>query len=107
MTSRRERAEQMLVESPHDTFLRYLLAMEWSKEGELEKSLELFRGLMADQPPYIPAFLMAAQRLQAAGRIDEARTVLREGIERAREAGDAHAAAEMGDLIAFLGSAGE
>ncbi len=107
MISRRERTEQMLAETPGDPFLRYVLAMEWSKEGELEKALELFRGLMADSPPYVPAFLMAAQRLHAADRIAEARAVLRDGIEAARRAGDSHADAEMGDLLAMLGSAGE
>lgn len=107
MSTRREKTEQMLLETPGDPFLRYLLAMEWFKEGELQKSFELFDGLMAEQPPYIPAFLMAAQRLFGDGQVERARTVLRQGIESARAAGDAHAAAEMGDLLAQLGSAGE
>jgi len=42
-----------------------------------------------------------------AGRIDDARRALREGIEVARAAGEAHAAAEMAELLTSLGAAGE
>ena len=62
MATRREKIEQMLVDDPTDTFLRYSLAMELDKEGEHESSLEKFRELSADEPPYIPAFFMAAQQ---------------------------------------------
>ncbi len=33
MPTRRERIEAMLVDDPHDTLLRYGLAVEWEKEG--------------------------------------------------------------------------
>ena len=105
--SRRERIEAMLADEPQDAFLRYSLAMEWDKEGNSSASLELLDGLMADRPPYVPAFLMAAQQLVRLSRTNDARSVLRNGIEQARSAGDAHAAAEMGELLASLGAAGE
>jgi thioredoxin-like negative regulator of GroEL len=105
--SRRQRVEAMLADDPRDTFLRYSLAMELAKEGEHERSLEGYRGLMADDPPYVPAFFMAGQQLAQIGRIGEARTVLREGIERARQQGEAHAAGEMSEFLAGLGPMGE
>jgi hypothetical protein len=40
-------------------------------------------------------------------RIDEARRWLREGIEAARQQGNAHAAGEMSELLASLGALGE
>jgi hypothetical protein len=40
-------------------------------------------------------------------RIDEARGVLRKGIEIARQQGDLHAAGEMSELLADLGQLGE
>lgn len=105
--SRREQIEAMLADDPHDTFLRYSLAMELEKEGEHERSLEQLRGLMAERPPYVPAFFMAAQQLAGLERIDEARAALRDGIEEARRQGNAHAAGEMSEFLASLGSAGE
>jgi len=46
----------------------------------------------------------AAQQLVALERIDEARGVLRDGIESARMQGNSHAAGEMSELLASLGS---
>ena len=50
---------------------------------------------------------MAGQQMVDLDRIDEARTVLREGIEEARAQGDSHAAAEMSDYLTSLGELGE
>ena len=103
--SRREKIESMLVDLPGDVFLRYSLAMEWDKEGQHGESLQLFGELSRETPPYVPAFFMAGQQLVRLDRIDEARTFLRDGIETARAQNDSHAAGEMSELLATLGSA--
>ncbi|MBL9161546.1 MAG: hypothetical protein JNL18_02270 [Planctomycetaceae bacterium] len=105
--SRREKIEAMLVDEPRDTFLRYSLAMELEKEGDHEASLAKFNELTRDEPPYVPAFFMAAQQLAKLNRINEARTYLRDGIETARTQGNAHAAGEMSEFLSSLGAAGE
>jgi predicted Zn-dependent protease len=105
--SRREKIEAMLAEDPQDTFLRYSLAMELDKEGAHEESQRQFRELMRQTPPYVPAFFMAAQQAARLGQINQARTVLREGIEAARLQGDSHAAGEMSEFLTSLGSRGE
>ena len=103
MPTRREKIEAMLVDDPADVFLRYSLALEQEKDGDHELSLAGLRGLMADATPYVPAFFMAAQHLVKLARIDEARAALRDGIEQARRQGNAHAAAEMSELLMSLG----
>jgi tetratricopeptide (TPR) repeat protein len=105
--SRREKIEAMLADEPADQFLRYSLALELEKEGQHDRSLLEFRGLMSASPPYVPAFFMAAQQLTRLNRIAEARGALRDGIEHARSAGDAHAAGEMSEFLASLGALGE
>ncbi len=105
--SRREKIEQMLVDDPRDTFLRYSLAMELDKEGDHDGSLAKFNELTRDAPPYVPAFFMAAQQLTRLDRVNEARAYLRDGIEAARTQDNAHAAGEMSEFLASLGSAGE
>jgi hypothetical protein len=102
MPSRREKIEAMLADDPGDTFLRYSLAMELDKEGRHDESLGKFRQLMSDTPPYVAAFFMAAQQLSRLNRFDEARAVLRDGIEVARAQNDAHAAGEMSEFLASL-----
>ena len=105
--SRREKIEAMLADDPTDQFLRYSLAMELQKEGEHERCLELFRGLTREQPPHVAAYFRAGQLLTSLSRIEEARAALRDGIAAARAQGDAHAAGEMSEFLANLGSLGE
>ena len=103
--SRREKIEAMLVDDPTDVFLRYSLAMEWDKEGQHDASLDKLSQLTSESPAYVPAFFMAAQQLARLERIDEARSFLRDGIEEARRQNDTHAAGEMSEFLASLGSA--
>ncbi len=104
--TRRQKIEAMLADDPNDTFLRYSLAMELEKEGQHEQSLDRLRGLMTDDPPYVPAFFRAGQHLARLGKNEDARAALREGIEHARQQGDAHAAGEMSEFLASLGQFG-
>lgn len=102
--TRRQRIEAMLADEPQDTFLRYSLSLELEKEGEHEQSLTGLNGLMSDDPPYVPAFFMAGQQLVRLNRVEEARTILRNGIEQAREQNETHAAGEMSEFLTSLGS---
>ena len=97
----------MLVDDPADTFLRYSLALELEKEGQHDRSLAGLAGLMADPTPYVPAFFMAAQQLVRLKRLAEARAALRDGIDEARRQGNSHAAGEMAEFLASIGSLGE
>jgi thioredoxin-like negative regulator of GroEL len=103
--NRREKIEALLADDPGDTFLRYSLALELTKESQSERGLQLLADLMREAPPYVPAFFQSGQILAGLGRTDEARAALRGGIEAARAAGDAHAAGEMGEFLASLGNA--
>jgi tetratricopeptide (TPR) repeat protein len=101
--SRREKIEAMLADDPADVFLRYSLAMELDKEGNHDASLAKFAELTENDPPYVPAFFMSGQQFVRLGRVDEARPVLRRGIEAASKQGDGHAAGEMTEFLASLG----
>ncbi|KAA5540487.1 hypothetical protein FYK55_20990 [Roseiconus nitratireducens] len=105
--NRKEKIEAMLADDPTDTFLRYSLAMELRGEGDHEASLKRLDELIRQTPPYVPAFFMSAQQMVELGRVDQARSVLRDGIDQARLQGDAHAAAEMSELLMSLGELGE
>ena len=98
---------QLLKLEPEDQFLRYGLATELDNEGQFEESLRIFRGLMADKPPHVASFLRGAQLLVKMDEIADARSVLRDGVEIARQQGEMHAAGEMAELLASLGALGE
>ena len=93
----------VLTLNPHDTFARYGLAMEYSKQGDLDRSLAEFSILLKASPDYTPGYFMAAQTLAKADRIADAKTMLTEGIASARRTGNLHAQSEMEAMLAELG----
>jgi len=103
-TTRIDKIQAMLQDDPRDAFLRYTLAMEYRKLDENDKSLELLTELANNEEPrYVAAFFMAAQQLVELDRIEEARTLLRDGIDEARRQDNHHAAAEMSELLSEIG----
>lgn len=101
-SSRREKIEALLADDPRDTFLRYSLALELQKEGQQEQSLSRLNELIEDDPPYVPAFLMAGQQLVQLGQHAQAREVFARGIAEAQSQGDQHAAEEMAGFAAQI-----
>jgi hypothetical protein len=79
-------------------------AMEMRKEQDHEESIRILRELAYDpQAKYVAAFFMAAQQLAELDQIEQARALLRDGIEEARTQNNLHAAAEMSELLSDLG----
>ena len=100
--SYRQQIEEMLAESPDDPELRYFLAMEYVSQRDDEGAAKQFRDLIAVAPDHVPAYLMAGQVYMRLGRPDDARAVLRRGIEAARRKGDQHARDEMQGFLESL-----
>lgn len=94
---------EILTQDPNDTFARYGLAMEYSKQGDLDRALAEFSILLKTNPDYTPGYFMAAQTLVRADRASEAKTMLGEGIASARRSGNLHAQSEMEAMLAELG----
>lgn len=86
---------EVLAQDPANAFARYGLAMEYAGRGEIETSLAEFAHLLDQHPDYTAGYFMAAQTLAKAGRNDEAKARLAEGIVSARRTGNAHAEREM------------
>ncbi len=93
---------QFLEENPGDAFARYGLAMEYSRSGEVDTALEQFAKLLSTHPDYTAGYFMAAQTLASAGRADEARKMLHQGIASAERTGNAHAKSEMEAMLEEL-----
>jgi predicted Zn-dependent protease len=93
---------EILTQNPNDAFARYGLAMEYSKQGDLDRSLAEFAILLKASPDYTAGYFMAAQTLARAERIHEAKTMLADGIASARRTGNLHAQSEMEAMLAEL-----
>ena len=95
--------KEILSSNPNDAFARYALGLEYSGSGELEAAVAEFRRLLAAHPDYVNGYFMAAQTLVRAERSDEARSMLKSGIECAQRTGNRHALSEMQGLLEDIG----
>jgi predicted Zn-dependent protease len=93
----------ILDQDPHNLLARYGLAMEFANSGQTERALEEFGKLLATDPDYPAAYFMSAQTLVKAGRVDEAKKMLVNGIAAAQRKRDSHAASEMQGMLEELG----
>ena len=100
---RLELLTEVLTQNPNDAFARYGLAMEYSNQGHVDRALEEFGKLLVAHPDYTAGYFMAAQTLARANRVEEAKTMLGDGIVSAKRTGNAHAQSEMEAMLTDLG----
>jgi predicted Zn-dependent protease len=94
---------EILTQNPGDAFARYGLAMEHANQGRTDASLAEFDQLLSTHPDYTAGYFMAAQTLVKAGRTEEAKARLAQGVASAQRTGNAHALGEMQALLEELG----
>ncbi|HXE30192.1 MAG TPA: tetratricopeptide repeat protein [Terriglobales bacterium] len=99
VSNRREHLQEFVRLHPDQPFARYGLAMDFANAGESVEALEQFTTLQRNHPDYTAAYQQAGQLLIRLQRWDEARTVLRRGLECATRVGDLHAGQEMQGLL--------
>ena len=94
--------EQLLESDPDDVFLQYALTKARISEGDIAAGLAQFQAVIDRHPEYVPAYFQKGQALAEQGRADEAREVLVQGIQIARQVGDGHAEREMTEFLEAL-----
>ena len=99
MSKRLAMLEQLTSSGKADSFTWYALALEYKSADRIEDALRTFDKLREIDPDYVAMYLMAGSMLVDAGREDEARLWLEQGMERANAAGNAHARDEMDGLL--------
>src|SRR4051794_3927153 len=98
---RRLKLEESLALDPSDPFLRYGLAMQCLRDGDVAEGRQRLLALIADHPDdQVAAYQQLGQSFLDQGETERAREVLTTGIAKARARGDWHAAAEMEGLLA-------
>lgn len=100
---RRLKLEASLAEDPTDAFLRYGLALQCLRDGDVAEGRERLMGLISDHPDdQVAAYQQLGQSYLDGGEADEARDVLSRGIAKAKARGDWHAAGEMEGLLGLI-----
>lgn len=103
MSNRLEQLQKLYEVDPDDAFVTYGIAMEYSKQGQAEETLQWLDKTLANDQSYNYAYYQKAKALKALGRQDEAMATVDQGIASAQAAGDAKAVSELQDLKEMLG----
>ena len=101
--TRLEALRSMVAQDPHNSFLRYGLAMEYRNAGDLSAAMAEFRTLREADPEYSAAYFHGGQTLERLGRIEEARQWYQQGIEVTTRKGDLHTRGEIQTALELLG----
>ena len=101
--TREESLKTILSQDPNNAFARYGLAMEYANSGQTDPALQEFGVLLSAHPDYAAGYFMAAQTLAKADRVDQAKEMLRNGIQAAARKGDSHAQSEMQAMLEEIG----
>ncbi len=96
---KRLKIEQALAEDPGDPFLRYGLAVQCLREGEIVEGRDLLHALIAERPDEVAACQQLGQSYMETEEHDEARKALTQGLARAKKVRDHHAQAEISGLL--------
>jgi predicted Zn-dependent protease len=100
--SRKEQLEALLVDDPHDPFLRYALAMELEATGDTNGAIVQLQNMLLDSPEYVPGYLQVGQLLIKSNRVPEAQEMLKVGMQTAFKQADHHSYQEMEGILASV-----
>ena len=93
--SRIDQIRQFLQDSPNDSFLRYALAQELQKQGDIEAAKEAYLWLTENQPSYVATYYHLGKLMIALGEKEAALAWFNLGIEHAKADKELHALREL------------
>lgn len=98
MSQRLDQLRAMLAEEPNDAFIRYAIALELKRAGEMEQAARDLERLIVEDPKYIACYYQLALILVDLGRAEEAMHVCESGSLHCITTGDRKARAELLEL---------
>lgn len=100
--SRLDQLLVMLNEEPHDAFLRYAVAVEYSVAGNPAEAISRIELLIADLPEYLGAYYKLGQLYEQISENEKALDVYRRGAVVAKKQGNAKTLGEINTAIELL-----
>lgn len=100
--SRLEQLVQMYNEDPSDSFIRFALAKEHEKNGDLPKALSLYKDLLTDDPEYTGTYYHLGKLYENIGETENAGTTYEKGIKMAEKMNDQLSLRELKEAYMLL-----
>ena len=87
--------QNLLIEDPSDSFVKYAIAKEYEKMDDLETAVEKFESLKTDDPEYVGLYYHLAHIYVELDDLPKAIEVYNRGIVIAKKQNDLHALSEL------------
>ena len=91
--------EAMLQTHPSDPFLHYALALEWQKEGDLQKAIDHLLELKSLKSDYLALYYQLGKMYESLGQNEMAVDTFIDGRRLAKNIGDIKAAGELSEAL--------
>lgn len=95
MSNRLAQLQQLLSETPNDSFLLFALAKAHEKNGADDRAKEFYLKLKSLDPDYVGLYYHLAKLEERQESHAEALAIYTEGMQIARKVGDQHAFSEL------------
>ena len=90
-----EKLQQLLADSPGDSFLQHALALEFIKRGEDSVAQNYFEQLLQNNPAYVGSYYHLAKLQERLGETEAAVATYEKGMAQAKLVNDQHALNEL------------
>jgi tetratricopeptide (TPR) repeat protein len=95
MSERLTKLLELLHELPHDTFLKYGVALEYVSRNDDATALQHFNELRRLEPDYLPMYYQMGKLYERINQTENAIKAYNDGIVLAREQKDTHTMSEL------------
>ena len=100
--NRLSQLEELLKEDPNDPFLKYGIALEHAKLGNLAEAIQRIENLLAEKPDYLGAYYQLGQYYEAVKNFDAAKNIYEKGMLLAKEKKNMKTLNELREALQLL-----
>jgi tetratricopeptide (TPR) repeat protein len=101
-TSRLQQIEEMLKNEPGDSFLNYALALEFAKNNNLLKAVDLIEKIVIRNENYLGAYYQLGQYYEQLKATEKAIDTYKKGIEIAQQQNNRKTWGELNEALLNL-----
>ncbi len=100
--SRLNQLLEMIKNEPNDSFLNYALALEYAKEGDVKKAIDLIEVLLSKDEAYLGAYYQLGKYYEECQESERAIATYRKGIAISEKQKNIKATSELNAALWML-----
>lgn len=100
--SRLSQIQEMLKSEPNDSFLNYALALEYAKENDVNKAIELIENLLLKDENYLGAYYQLGKYYEQIQNLPKATSTYNKGVIIAQKTKNNKAVGELNEALWML-----